>query len=167
MATVPGLAQLSNQSGGGGSANFVLVQKTSDEIRNNTATLAVDGALFFAMSASTTYVFRMVVYFTGDSTPDFKFGHDGPAGSVLIDIHHRFTAPGGTSFTGVGVLNAYNPSTGVAITATTGGNSVLFLDGTIQNGATPGNFEFRWSQNTSNAGNSIVRAGSFIEYRAV
>ncbi len=162
MASVPGNAQLTNQLGAN---NFTLVQKTSDEIRTSTTTLAADSTIKFTMAANTMYAFRATIYFTGDAAPDFKFGHTGPAGSSFIVIHHRFTVPGASTLV-VGALNAYN-TTGVAVAGTVGGNSCLYLDGSIQNGATGGDFQFLWAQNTSSANNSIVRAGSFIEYRTV
>jgi hypothetical protein len=152
----------------GQSTFWTTIDKISDETRTANATLTADSALQFSMAANTKYVIRIEVWFDTTAAGDFKYGFNGPAiGAGLIRMHRRAIIAGAAAFTVSAVATAYDPTTGIGLagTGTTGG--YIALSGIVQNGATAGTFDFRWSQNTSDAGNTIVRAGSYLEYGVV
>lgn len=137
-----------------------VVDKLSDETRNNTTTLANDSTLKFAMKANKTYVFRLHLVYTTGSNPDFKCGHNGPTGPGTIRIHRVNYPQGGTTESNVGIDTAYN-TTGFATGTAVTGSGIVKMNGVITNGSTAGDFNITWSQNTLDAGvNTTVEAGS-------
>jgi hypothetical protein len=120
------------------------------------------------MAANTKYVIRIEVWFDTTAAGDFKYGFNGPAiGAGLIRMHRRAIIAGAAAFTVSAVATAYDPTTGIALAGTGTNGGYIGLSGIVQNGATAGTFDFRWAQNASDAGNTIVRAGSYLEYAVV
>lgn len=147
-----------------GVPSWTSVVKTSDESTNTDTTLNDDAALLFAMAANTKYAIRARVFFTTNDTADIKFRHTGPSSPTLVHLARR-------TWTGVnGVANQANDTafsgSDIAVSASFT-EGVLEIDGVVHNGANTGNFTIQWAQNTSNGGATIVRAGSYIEYRVV
>lgn len=143
-----------------GASQWTTVSKAADETRNSTTTLTVDDTLSFTMAANTKYRVRMMVVGYCAATPDFKWRHAGPASPTLVVLRRR-AMYGTSSETNIGIDTAYSAAD-LLISGET--SFVIELFGVIHNGATPGDFEFRWAQNTSDAGNTTVRAGSFLEH---
>jgi hypothetical protein len=140
--------------------------KLLDEARTSDSTLTDDDELFFAMAAETKYAIRGVIFFDTAATPDFKFAFAGPASPDLVRIFRRHVDPNALTAEVTASEIAYTSSTSVAAgTGTTGG--VLTFDAIVHNGATEDDFAFQWAQNTSNASATTVRAGSYLEYRAI
>lgn len=139
--------------------------KKEDETRSTSDTLAADAELFFAALKYRLYRFRFVVWYTTAAAADFKFSINGPGSPSLVRLTTAHIAPGGSAFAGVGLQEAFGfgPS---AITAGAGGGYVV-VEGLLQNGANDGGVAFEWAQNTSDAGNTIVRAGSYVQYTDV
>jgi hypothetical protein len=138
--------------------------KTSDTTRNSTTTFADDPHLAgIAVAANTNYAVECSFVYNSAATPDFKY---------------QFTVPSGTTFRGFTLL--YHPS-GVTVPATmnwidcnslTGGVTGMngaaadvrcVVRGSISVGSTAGTMAFQWAQDISNAGNTIVRQGSWLE----
>jgi hypothetical protein len=142
------------------------VIKTADETKTSNATLAADGALVFAMDANSKYAVRGRVFFDTTATGDFKWRHTGPSSPALVRVKRQSLLPGASALSNIALDTAYSAAdvteTG---TGTTGG--YIEFEGIIHNGVNAGNFQFQWAQNTSDAGNTTVRAGSSIEYRKV
>jgi hypothetical protein len=137
--------------------------KSTETARRSTTTLTADADLKFEMEANVQYQFRAKVYFDSGSTPDFKWRHNGPSSPTLVRINRR-SWPCGASAWSEAVDTAYSSSDIVLDgSASTGG--VIEFEGTITNGSTDGAFEFQWAQNTSDASDTKVLAGSYIEYR--
>lgn len=134
-------------------------RKAVDETQNNTvnatATLQDDDELFFAIGANETWSFRFLVQGNANATPDFKFAVTAPGGATC-----RYGTDDPEGATSVANL-ACGVSTGIVAGNTA--EDVYEIVGTVVNGATPGNITLQWAQNTANALNSIVRAGSFLE----
>jgi hypothetical protein len=150
---------------GAGGGAWTTVIKPSDQPRTANATLAADSALLFAMAANTRYFVRGEVFFDTTANGDFKWRHAGPASPTLVRILRRWVVPAATAFAGIAVDQAYSAADLAVLSASTNGGYIA-LEGVIHNGANAGNFEFRWAQNTSDPGNTIVRAGSYLEYAA-
>lgn len=143
---------------------WTAVRKTADETISSDATLGDDAVLKFAMLANTKYSFRARIFFDTSAAADFKYRHSGPAAPTLVRIHRREVIAGGTADTTSTVDAAYSAADISLIGAgTTGG--YIELDGVIHNGANAGDFVFQWSQDTSNASNTTVLAGSYIEWQ--
>jgi hypothetical protein len=145
-----------------GLSSIQLVRKTSDETVNNSSTLQDDDTLLAALAASEVVTFQCFIIFDSGTTPNFKAA---------------FTVPGGATI-------VYNWSSGISIdtslaagrenTASASGTALVWggygvgskaaatLTGTVINGATPGNLTLQWAQNTANASNTKVYAGSFL-----
>lgn len=133
---------------------------TSDDSLNE------DAALQFAVAAATKYHFRFVIFFDTAAAADFKYDVNGPASPDVVSIHTRSVAPAATAYGGIATQTAFGFGP-TAITAASGTAGVILIDGILHNGANAGTVVFRWAQNTSNGGSTIVRAGSYVEWSAL
>jgi len=136
--------------------------KLTDETVQSNTTLFTDAELVFAMLANTKYTFRARIHFTTGATGDFKFRHTGPASPTLVQIKRAHIIGAGSAYAGIALDTAYSASD-VAV-AGAAGSGWIELDGLIHNGANAGSFGFRWAQNASEAVNTTVRAGSYIDW---
>lgn len=133
------------------------IVKTSDTTRNSNTTTSADPALQFAMAASTIYDIRIVIKLRTTAASDFKWGLTGPASPTEVY--------GGQvgGFGAAGTFEAY--PTNLAYIGSSDGAGVLHVELTVENGANSGTFSFDWAQNSSGGGPTVVKAGSYIEYR--
>jgi hypothetical protein len=139
------------------------VLKRVDETRTSTATVADDGALAAPLPANAKRFIRGTIFFDTAVAADFKWRHNGPAGLALLRLRRHVIIPGATAYSDVAVDTAYSAADIAVAGAGTNGGIVQF-DAIIHNGATAGMFAFLWAQNTSDAGATIVRAGSLLEW---
>jgi len=147
---------------------WTTIDKVNDTTRTASTTLTADPDLQFSMAANTKYAIRIEVWYDTTAAGDFKYGFNGPAiGAGVIRMSRYAIIAGATAFTVSAVATAYDPTTGISLAGTGTNGGYIALHGLIQNGATAGTFDFRWSQNTSDAGNTIVRGGSYLEYAVV
>ena len=137
------------------------VRKTGDQSRLSNITLTDDDTLVFPMAANTRYHVRGAVQFNTPAAADIKFSFQGPAGLVRMAIARYAIAGGATAFSVIAIEKAYGVSLSVL---GTGADGRYFFDGTVENGATAGDFSLRWAQVTSTASNTTVQRGSFLEY---
>lgn len=130
--------------------------KTSTQTVNNSATLVSDSQLFVTVAANTNYLFRGRVLFTSGTTPDIKFGFSYP--TLATATYTLFgIASGGTT------LGAFHQDQ-TSVAALEGGTAIsCTMEGSWSIGANPGTVQLQWAQNTQNASNTQVLAGSFIE----
>lgn len=135
------------------------VWKTADTTRNTNTTTSADPDLQFGMLASTTYAIRIVVKLRSTAAGDFKWGLAGPASPTEVYGAHIAAAQIGNAQT----FEAY--PTNLSLIGSAAGAYVLVIELTVENGANAGTFSFDWAQNTSDAGPTAVKAGSYIEYR--
>lgn len=132
--------------------------KLADEIQNNTvnatATLQNDDELFFAIGANETWTFRFMVQGNANATPDYKFAVTAPGGATCKISTADHEAAVSVANLGCGV------STGL-VTGNTA-NDLYEIIGTVTNGSTAGIVQLQWAQNTANAANSTIYAGSSV-----
>jgi hypothetical protein len=145
---------------GGSSLGNPIINKVklADEIQNSalnaTAVLQNDDELFFGIGAFETWTYRFIIQGNANATPDFKFAVSGPAGAVC---KVSYSDPeGATSISNVGC----GVSTGLIAGNTA--NDLYEIVGTVTNGATAGTVQLLWAQNTANAANSTIFAGSSV-----
>ena len=113
------------------------------------------------MAANTKYAFRAQIFMTSPGAADFDWRHVGPASPTLVRIFRKHFADGDTVI-GHALDIAYSAADILLAGPTM--NGWIEMDGIIQNGANAGDFEFHWAQNVSNAGNTTVFAGSYLEW---
>jgi len=143
---------------------WATVTKGSDESRNTTTTLAVDGELVTpALTSGKVYEFEALIIYAspvGGGTPDIKitFGEDTtPRGDwhYLGETTTGAVAHGGT-LTENDNAAAFGTKTNKWCVKVTGFH--------ISNG---GAFGLYWAQNTSNGNDTTVYAGSRLRYKQV
>lgn len=139
-----------------------VVDKTADESRTSTTTLADDAHLFFAVVAGATYVFQVVMFTnSGTQLADVKAGLTFPAGTMTF----------GLAGMDVGATTPTGSMNNLAIASATSGTSVVtFAAGGVTmatiNGryacTTGGTVKLQWAQNTSSASAVTMTTGSFL-----
>lgn len=159
-----GATALEYQTPSTGSSGWQVIVKPTNETRVSTTTLADDTDLKFTMDANTVYAIRIHVFYTLENTGgNFKFGINGPSGATLVRTQAFRMAAGSSSDSTSAVEAGYAWSRGVSTGAITSDGKVrLYI--IVQNGATAGTFAFQWAQNTSDVDDTIVYAGSTLEY---
>jgi len=148
-----------------GTSAWTTIIKTADVQITSDNTLNNDADLLFTTVANTNYMIRMLFIFDTQATPDFQWDvtHSGTTTSEVANIWRIIQS--GTVFSNIASI----------ANLTTGGGRAL-LGGAVADivhvihflrvGASGGTWQFRWAQNTSDVGATIVRAGSFVEYIA-
>ena len=135
------------------------VRKSSDQTVTSSTTLVNDSQLKFAVAANETYIFQAWLYtYAADGTPDIKVTFTGPSGSTVFWSSSQviFNAGGATTLTVV------SPGATTADLFVDANLRAIQLYGTILNGATAGDLQFQFAQNTSSANGTSVKAGSSI-----
>jgi hypothetical protein len=173
--SVTGITDLAIADGGTGAssaaaarANLGIVDpvvKTANTTRTATTTLTADPDLAVALLANTKYRIRGHVPYTTVAAADFKFQFSGPASPTLVNITRRANAPGSAATAALFTDDAFAVS--ASVTGTVDGAGSVSFEGVIHVGANAGNLTFDWAQVTSDAGDTIVLAGSYIEYHAL
>ena len=133
--------------------------KPSDTTRNSTTVLAADPHLSITYGLNRTYAVTVRLVVNSGATPDFKFDFSAAAGVTMSDYTYQACVPP----TGIEYGTLALISTVGAMNCD-GSNRPLTITGTLVTGGTPGAFTLRWAQNTSDAGNTILRAGSSITF---
>jgi hypothetical protein len=150
---------LARWNGASGPVNRRATRYTS-LTRTNTAVIANDPNINIPLLLI-EYTFRALITFDSPPAAGFKFGLSVPASPTQFRWSAKWIDPDGTTGTAV---RAVNETAGISIgpwtTNTNGGQ--LILEGSLLN-TTAGNLVFSWAQAVSNAGNTSVRAGSYVE----
>jgi hypothetical protein len=135
--------------------------------------LADDSAIKFSVLANTKYRFRSRLFYTTATAADIKIQATGPAAPTFVSYTLIGHAPGSAIASGAvvgGITVTQGTSFGAALVLTENGAATdgsLQIDGVLHNGANAGTVAIQWAQNTSDAGGTIMRAGSYIEYSTV
>ncbi len=134
-----------------------VVRKTADETVNTSAVLQNDNELLFPILANEVWAFEIFLIWLSGVTPDIKFAITVPSGTLHWQIVDYMAGGSTVSLVKVNV-------SGTASTAEGGGTAIYssILRGVIANGATPGNVQLQWAQNTSNASDTKVKANSYL-----
>jgi len=171
-AGTPGTwSAIATAGGGGGGIAPVYVEKASNEVRNNTATVTDDAELFAPLVVSKTHVVEVALeYDSTTATPDIKVGITVPTGASA-KVFPIALVSSATSIAG-------SISVGTAVNGTGAGSNVvggtvaatkvwMYLKVRVVMGATAGNMSVHWSQNTATVENTTIYAGSFIKAQQV
>lgn len=127
--------------------------KTADESISNNAAVQDDDHLVAPVLASTTYRFRLVIFFVTAATPDYRFTLTGPAGSTVF-FSWQEAANGGADVAG---------GTDVTINVTDTAQHMIVITGQITVAGTAGNLTYRHAQSVSNATATVTKKGSYMQ----
>lgn len=147
----------------GGSGAWTTVFKTANQTKNSDTTTAADSALVATLSANKKYAIRLRVFFTSATTPDFKYQMTFGGTTTRVTMHRKAMAPNSATLA-AGVGEAFDTLDN-GLTCTTGHDGWLEADFALEVGASGGDFAFQWAQNVSDAADTIVYAGSYLEYK--
>ena len=145
-------------SSGGGSGPTI-VRKTANETVNNSSVLQNDDHLLKALAANEVWLFEAVLWYTSGATPDIKLAWTVPAGATLAWSTLNGVNAAGASWEG----GAAESTSGTARDFASGaGTRLTHVVGYVANGATAGNLQLQWAQNTANASDTIMLANSIL-----
>lgn len=151
---------ISSGAAGGSDWDETIVKQVTQNSANNT--FQNDDELFFAVDSTNAYYFEMVL------------SYDAENGSGVPDLKHTFVVSAGA------FVLAWRQHIGISTTGTIQASQGADMTGTITNGTAttrvvqvtgsftvnaPANVILQWSQNTNDADDTRVLAGSFIRYR--
>ncbi len=127
------------------------------------ATLQSDDELSLPLQANETYIIEGFVFMTATgSSPDCKVGFSLPAGATMILGYHANYGDNNTNMATDILLVSGTGSTMIPSNGT-GKEVPIFISGSVVVGATSGNLQFLWSQNSNhNTQSTIIKAGSHI-----
>lgn len=131
--------------------------KSEDETINTDSTLSVDEFInLLPMNTNELYRITGQLFVTSAATPDFKAAFNCSNAPQFMCIN--FNDAAGTSGTQVA------DATAVAFTIADTNPVCITIDGLVKsNASTGGTIDLEWAQNTSNAANTTVHAGSWVK----
>lgn len=139
-----------------------LAVKASDQTVNNSAVLVNDTALAVALAINAIYIFELGVIYTSGTTPDIKVGFTIPTGAATAFGHDYFD----TALTRDMRSYLVAPTSGLAMGGNVGG-TIGRMFGTVTTVGNSGNMQVVWAQNTANASDTVVKAGSYLAVQRV
>lgn len=147
----------------GASGGWTTVTKLATDTIQSDNTPNNDDELLFAMLANTTYRFRAVVHFTTDVTAGLDTIIAGPAAPTRVSIRKSIPASG----TDDGQVTTFASSYAATGGANAGTIGAILFEGVVENGANAGNLVIAWSQDVSQALDTSILKGSYIEHAVV
>jgi len=150
----------------------LFVRKTADEIVNNSTSLQNDDHLVLAVAADSVYIVEAFLIYRANVSADFKLAFTWPASATMSfgSIGGDLDAGGGDNNTVK--LQARQRATSGSTTLTyasigTGSETSLRVTGLLITGATAGNLQLKWAQNTAHASDAILMEDSWLSLRKV
>lgn len=142
-----------------GSVPLSAVKSATQSVTSSTVPVN-DTALVLPMAANATYIFDLIVIYTGGPTgaSDLSLGGNLPPGSTSSPFW----------WLGPNLANGFQFGTNASLPGllpfgTNGAvPQVLTMHGSVTTGATAGNLQLQWAQNTSNATPTNVLPGSVL-----
>lgn len=139
-------------------SGWTTLSRATDLSRASSATPTADPVLQFAMAANANYRVRFTLFFTGGAG-GAAFSVSGPASPTSLMGYGFYDTGGG--FANLHAVTSYIGTTGLIGGA---GLVVVHYELEVHNGANAGTFSVNWAQNSSNAANTTLNAGSHLEY---
>jgi hypothetical protein len=130
--------------------------------RASTAVATADTAIDFSVAASRNYEFKYVIHYDTPTAADFRYTVTGPSSVTAVQMTHRYIAPGATVAT-VAISTVFS-FTDVVIPEVSGTAGYVEVDGIVHCSTTAGTVAFCWGQGTTDAGNTSVYKGSYVQY---
>jgi len=144
----------SGGAGGSGTGFTNLIVKSVDETKNNDNILADDLELSVPVVASSVYFFEFILVFDSAALADLKYAFSLPG-----DVTNNKKLASSWQSTGQALTNSTTTSQFIATTP-----QPKIIQGTgVFTTVSAGTFALQWAQNTSDAGNTIMKAGSILK----
>ena len=138
---------------GEGSQLIARESKASSETVNGSSTLQNDDDLVVAVGTNQIWEMFLWARYTSGTTPDIKFAWTIPASAVMWRVAFRKS-------TTYGWVDPTNDSTAIVADGD-GATEREYLERVfVTTAGTAGNVQLQWAQNTSDASDTIVLAGS-------
>jgi hypothetical protein len=152
------------------SAPDQIVWKTGDETRTSSPVLANDAELSVDLEADTDYIVSIVGLFSSAATPDIQFAlsFDGTCTDFTGTVDSITAGTVGNAINGAADVWSYTGSSAafgsvfIAGSATSTDMGGIRYAGLLRVGGSGGTLRLTWAQFTSDAGDTTVRAGSYI-----
>jgi hypothetical protein len=142
-----------------------LVKKTADESKTSNTTLANDSALTLALSASTSYRFKIkLFYYSASATPNIKIAMAYSGTIAAIDWTLVGSPMGNVSYQYLTVTSGHGSLMGsTAISINASGEGWADIDIAIST-TNAGTFAIQWAQNASSVTATTVTRGSSMKW---
>lgn len=143
-----------------------LIAMKAGDTSYSTTTLTNDPELFVPLLANATYLLQAFLVYEGGTSggSDLKAGWVVPSGASLRYTNIGTNASGGSTGSFAGTQSS---GTFTAQTSGAGTLRVVTIPGSVIMGATAGNVQMQFCQNTSNATATIVHAQSYLGFQRV
>jgi len=152
---------------GVGGVQITYARKTSDQASTSTSFADVTG-LTFAVSASTIYRFRFVLFvLTNTAGEGFALSVNGPAGTYKLGGFLPATTPSPAGNT-VGILTgAVADTTGINVSSGPTSSSIAILEGVVSVGGAGGTLALRFKAETGGANSVTIQTNSYGEIAVI
>lgn len=163
--TDDGAGQVTVNTGGGSNPNTVDLDTAGSSV---SSTSFADSNMAVAVSASTNYLLKAVVFFNTNATSvGIRLAFTFPAGATLKAGGYNSTGAGGANDQTVAISSTTAADTAIFITTTGPGatNSVAVIEGTLQVAGTAGTLTLRHASETATA--TSIEAGSYLMVTAI
>lgn len=139
---------------------------SQDRVVTASTTLIAVPELTISLARFQRLLFRFSLFYSSPAAADFKYRLTVPSGLTLYRCFRETWAPDATSLA-FAQDTSNNGTTDITVLHAANADGFIKGTGIIHNGSTAGDFQFQFAQNTSDAGNTIVRAGSFIDFEYI
>lgn len=150
----------------------IVKRKSSDETvcgtsgtcsQKSGATLQSDDELVIPLQANETYIIEAFIFMIASGpSPDCKIGFTLPAGATMILGYHSNYGDNNTNMASDILISSGTASTLIPSNGT-GKEVPIFISGSVVVGATSGNLQFQWAQNSNhNTQSTTIKAGSHV-----
>jgi len=134
----------------------------ADQSVTSSTTLVTVPKLTVPIGINERIILRYTIHFSAGATGDLKVFVNAPDSPTLFRQAAISIDPSG-ALAGGSILTAENNA--ASVVSASAGNGLLLLNVLVANGANAGEVTFEFAQNSSDATATIIRAGSFLEYR--
>jgi hypothetical protein len=142
--------------------SWVTVAKAADQSTANDTTLSDDSELTATLGTG-TWTVRGGIFFSTVAAADFKFG-TAFSGSATVNGHRSISAAAESTSISAVTASVTHVSSAAVGGSTGNGWAEFSISLTV---TVSGTFSFQWAQNSTDAANTTVKAGSYIEYLQV
>ena len=142
---------------------ITVIKAATATVSTNT-TLQDDDELLFAIGASENWVVQFYLHVSTALAADFKAAITVPT-SVTLDAHTVLMSTNGIG-QDIGARTTTS-GTGMSVTSSSGALFFVIVYASVKNSTTAGNVTLQWAQNSSDASNTQVLLGSFLQAHRV
>lgn len=143
----------------------IYAAKSADQAVNNSTVLVNASGMLWTLQPSATYEYRILLLQDANTTANFKLAFTFPAGARMDFGIATYVIGGVNTALFSGFVN-YASGTAIGVSGS-GGVASIHIDGKIDVGVTGGVVQTQFAQNTANASNSNMKAGSHGTFRQV